>query len=665
MESIKVKIDELVEKINRHNRAYYEKDNPEISDYEYDEMMKALQALEQEYPQLMNKNSPTQRVGGAPLDVFEKVNHVEQMLSLDNAYDVLDLMNFEKRLKKELKESIEYVVEYKMDGLSLAVEYANGELQQAATRGDGLVGENVTLNAKTIKSMPVSIDAYENILVRGEVFMYKKAFTQLNQVQEAQGKPLFANPRNAAAGSLRQLDSKIAASRPLDFFAFDFILGAEAMGLSNQMQAFQKLETLGFSTPPLFHAHSMEKVIEYCEQMMLKRHELPYEIDGLVVKVNDFKQREKLGRTQKSPRWAIAYKFPAELAVTVIEDIQVQVGRTGVLTPLAILDPVTVAGSKISKATLHNQDYIDQKDIRIGDYVWIHKAGDVIPAVVKVDIGKRPLGAKAFHLPTTCPVCGSQAERKESEVALRCTNETCPAKLRRLLMHFVSRSAMNIEGLGPAVIDLILDKGWVETLPDLYELDRYREELIQQPGMGEKSVDKLLNAIQESLKSPLHRLITGLGIPLVGSKASQLIARKFKSIDAVMNAGEEELMSIEGVGSKMAAHVKAYFETEPVRLMVERFSALGMSCPAEDVTRKEDSFFTGKTVVITGKFEHYSRDEMKLKLEHLGAKVTGSVSPKTDYLIAGEKAGSKLEKAKSLGLRVLNEADFMDKIDKA
>lgn len=665
MEEIKKKIEALRATIRKHSALYYVLDQPEIEDFEYDALMRELMALEEAYPAYDDPNSPTHKVGGAVLSAFEKVDHEVEMLSLDNAYNAEDLMAFDRRVRKELGEAPRYVVEYKIDGLTVGLTYTEGVLSLGATRGDGVTGENVTENVKTIRTLPVGLSEKASFLVRGEVFMQKKGFAKLNEAQTLAGKEPFANPRNAAAGSLRQLDSKIAASRPLDIFVFDVLRGAESLGIHGQSAAFEKLGALGFKTAPMACFDDMEAVYAYCEKMVDERDGLSFEIDGLVVKVDDFAQREKLGTTQKSPRWAIAYKFPAQLALTKIEDIKAQVGRTGVITPLAVLEPVKLAGSTIGKATLHNQDYIDIKDIRIGDYVYIQKAGDVIPAVVKVALDKRPEDAEPYRLPERCPVCESPTVRKEGEAALRCVNDVCPAKIQRLLTHFVSRSAMNIDGVGEAVVETLIEHGYVETISDLYRLEAHREALMTLDGYGEKSVEKMLESIEKSKANPIHKLLSGLGIPLIGEKAAKTLAQNFHSVKALAAADVEALTAIDEIGEKMAQSIIHYFELEQTREMLADFEALGMRLE-EDVP--EDSgevpVLEGLTFVITGTLENYSRDEMKARIEALGGKATGSVSKKTSYVIAGEKAGSKAEKAAALGVPVLSEAEFEEFITK-
>lgn len=655
--AIEDKIKKLRNEIEKHNQAYYGLDAPQITDAEYDVLMNELKALEATYPEFDDLSSPTHRVGGVVLSAFKKVKHSEPMLSLDNAFNADDLRRFDLRLKKELKVPFSYVVEYKIDGLSLAIHYEGGFFKLAATRGDGETGEDVSENVKTIYTAPLKVPVTTAFQVRGEVYISKANFIKMNAEQSLQGKTAFANPRNAAAGSLRQLDSKIAASRPLDLFVFDLIQGSDVLGVDTQKSTFDKLNALGFKTAPMAAFDNIEEVIAYCDALIEKRHDLSFEIDGLVIKVNEFDARKALGTTSKSPRWAIAYKFPAEMALTQVKDILVQVGRTGVVTPLAILEPVQVAGSLIGKATLHNQDYISEKDIRIGDFVWIQKAGDVIPAVVKVDMTQRPIDAPPYMLPKTCPACGSETVRNPGEAALRCLNSQCPAKIKRLLTHFVSRSAMNIDGVGEAVIEMLIEKGYVESLPDLYALQPYAEEMSALKGFGEKSIQKMLEAIEKSKDNDLYRLISGLGIPLIGEKAAKTLAKVFGNIEALMAADLERLTSIDEIGEKMALSIVSYFAMPATIEMVGLFKDRGLHMSSE-LEAVSSGAFTGMTFVVTGTLNKYTRDEIKSLIEANGGKVSGSVSKKTDYVVAGEKAGSKEEKAKELGVPILSEDDF-------
>ena len=654
---IQNRILKLRESIDQLNKAYYAYDRPIVTDYEYDAMMNELKALESSYPEYDDPNSPTRRVGGAVLDIFQKVVHTNPLLSLDNAYDGADLMAFDNRVRKELDDSVTYTVEYKIDGLTVALLYEDGKLVRGATRGDGVTGEDVTENVRTIRSLPLTIDYKERLEVRGEVFLTKERFVTLNDTQNLLGKAPFANPRNAAAGSLRQLDSKIAASRGLDVFVFDILGGAEAMTITTQEQAFSVLGSWGFNTANLERFETMEAIISYTEKMAEIRHGLPYEIDGLVIKVNALNQRMQLGNTAKSPRWAIAYKFPAELASTVIQDIQVQVGRTGVITPLAVFAPVLVAGSTISKATLHNQDYIDEKDIRVGDTVYVQKAGDVIPAVVSVDLVKRPEGTVRFELPSSCPICGTETVRRPGEAALRCVNDNCPAKLKRLLMHFVSRTAMNIDGFGEALVEQFIDKGLIESIADIYTLHEHREMLKSLDGFGEKSVAKLLEAIELSKNNDYYRLIVGLGIPLIGEKAAKTLAKHFPDMSLLMEATFEALVSIDEIGEKMATSLLQYFSQNDAIRMLEKLKDYGVRMTTSQTVEREGKL-QGMTIVVTGTLVKYSRDGIKEVIEKNGGKAAGSVSSKTSFVVVGENAGSKAEKAAQLGVKILSEDEF-------
>ncbi len=655
---------ELKAVINRHSHAYYVLDRPSVTDAEYDALMNELIQLENEFPELSDPNSPTRRVGGAVLEIFNKVTHTAPLLSLDNAYNAEDLRAFDARVKKDLDETPEYTVEYKIDGLTVACLYENGQFVRGATRGDGTTGEEVTENVRTIKALPLSLQIPINLEVRGEVFLPKASFLKLNEQQALLGKEAFANPRNAAAGSLRQLDSRIAANRKLDVFIFDMITGVEALDISSQTEAFEKLTQLGFKTAPIKRFDSIDDVIDYTEDMVSRRHDLPFEIDGLVIKVNNLRMRSKLGFTAKSPRGAIAYKFPAELAKTVIREIQVQVGRTGVITPLAVFDPVVVAGSTISKATLHNQDYIDEKDIRVGDTVLVQKAGDVIPAVVRVVLEDRPDNTQRFHLPDQCPVCEGPTLRQPGEAALRCINDSCPAKLQRLLMHFVSRTAMNIDGFGEAIVENFIDKGFIESISDIYRLKEVQEELKTVEGFGDKSINKLLESIENSKSNDYYRLISGLGIPLIGEKAAKTLAKHFISIDELMTADVEALTQIDEIGDKMALSLIHYFGRSDNRKLIEDLRSLGVNLTSKLISNV-DGVFAGKTLVVTGTLVKYSRDEIKSLIEQNGGKAAGSVSAKTDYVVVGENAGSKADKARSLGITIIDEAEFEAMLNQA
>lgn len=651
------RVDGLRKEINKHSRAYHEFDKPMIADFEYDALMNELKELELEFPELDDPNSPTKRVGGEVLSIFKKVTHTIPLLSLDNAYNAEELKAFDTRIRKELGEAPEYTVEYKIDGLTVALQYQLGKLTRGATRGDGITGEEVTHNVRTIKALPLVIDEPLDIEVRGEVFISKDNFLKLNEQQALLGKESFANPRNVAAGSLRQLDSKVASSRNLDVFIFDLISGVDSLNVTCQSEAFSKLNELGFKTASIEKFSKVDEIIAFTEKMVSVRHSLPYDIDGLVIKVNNFAQREALGYTAKSPRWAIAYKFPAELAKTVIREIQVQVGRTGVITPLAVFDPVVVAGSTISKATLHNQDYINEKDIRIGDTVLVQKAGDVIPAVVRVVLESRPENTENFVLPLKCPICETPTIRVDGEAALRCVNPVCPAKIQRLLMHFVSRTAMNIDGFGEALVEAFVEKGLIETIPDIYSLHEHTDELMSLEGFGEKSVKKLLDAIEESKSNDYYRLIVGLGIPLIGEKAAKTLAKHFPNMTLLRAANVEMLTAIDEIGEKMAKSLVNYFQNSESEVLIDRLTASGVNMTSSLVLA-DNGIFSGKTLVVTGTLVKYTRDEIKALIESNGGKAAGSVSAKTSYVVVGENAGSKADKAKQLGIVILTEDDF-------
>lgn len=651
------KYNALIEEIEKHSHLYYNLDQPTISDQAYDQLMQNLIQMESENPSIKRADSPSQRVGGMPLSAFNQVNHNVRLLSLDNAYNEADLMDFERRAVQDLSRQPQYVVEYKIDGLSVALTYKKGVLVTGATRGDGSIGEDVTENLKTVKSIPLRLKEPVDLIVRGEVFLPKEGFLKLNEAQELLGLQAFANPRNAAAGSLRQLDSRITATRPLDIFVFDILEGD--LNITEHDQALARLKALGFKVSQTKTFSNMEEVVSYCMNAESERHALSFDIDGLVIKINEFSYRDQLGVKAKSPRWAIAYKFPAEEKETVIKDIIVQVGRTGVITPKAEFEPVTVAGSVVTYATLHNQDFINEKDIRIGDHVLIQKAGDVIPAVVSVLLDKRPEGAKPYCLPSTCPVCDGETARQEGEVALRCQNPECPAKTSRGISHFVSRPAMNIDGVGEAVIELLIREGFVADYSDLYSLKDHYDQLVGLERLGQKSVENMLLAIENSKSNDLGKLLSGLGIPLVGAKASETLAKHFGSLEALRMADRESLMAAEEIGQKMADSVMAFFENPENQAKLEKMIALGVNTLyLKEKPSEETQIFKGLTFVVTGTLAHYKRDEIKELIESLGGKVSGSVSKKTSYVVYGEEAGSKLEKAQTLGVNTLDEQAF-------
>ena len=657
---IKAKIENLRKEINYHDHSYHVLDSPEISDYKYDTLVKELMDLEEKHPEFITPDSPTQRVGGKPETKFPQVAHTVPLLSLDNSYNENDLLDFDKRIKKEVGETVEYVVEYKIDGLSVALKYENGSFVRGTTRGDGTVGEDITSNLRTIKSIPLRLQEETSIEVRGEAYIPKKKFAELNRRQEENEDTVFANPRNAAAGSLRQLDPKIAASRPLDISIFS-ILAISGAAIDRHSYALEYLKKLGFKTSSYEVCKDIGEVIELCNKWQEKRYDLPFEIDGLVIKVNDLSKREILGTRAKSPRWAIAFKFPAEEKETLVKGVIVQIGRTGAVTPTAILEPVTVAGSVVSRATLHNQDFIDMKDIRIGDTVVIHKAGDVIPEVVRVIKEKRNGEEQKYVLPSECPECKEKTVRLDGEVALRCINIACPAQLRRGIIHFVSRNAMNIDGLGEALVTMLLDKGFIKDPGDIYYLKDRREELVDLERMGEKSVENLLDAIERSKKNDLGRLVNALGIKLVGSKAATLVADTFGSMDKLIEASEEEITAIDEIGPKMAKSMVAFFNDEKNLKVIEKIKESGVNMESKKKLKTNVNLkLEGMTFVLTGTLPNYSRNEAKEIIESLGGKVTGSVSKKTTYVLAGENPGSKIDKANELGVNVITEEEFQD-----
>lgn len=652
--TIEERIKELKDKLNHHNYMYYVLDRPEISDYEYDMMMRELIKLEEEHPEFKTPDSPTQRVGGEPVKEFEPFTHVVVMQSLANAFSEGELRDFDRRVRSSVGDA-EYVVELKIDGLSVELIYENGIFTIGSTRGDGFVGENVTNNLKTIKSIPLRIKDNLNLIVRGEVFMPRASFEKLNEDRELNGESLFANPRNAAAGSLRQLNPKITAKRDLDIFVFN-LQRIEGVELKTHVEALEFLKEQGFKVSPhLKKCKNIDEVIEDINYIRTIRDSLPYDTDGAVVKVNDLEKREILGSTVKDPRWAIAFKYPAERQKTKVKDIIVQVGRTGALTPTAILEPVKIAGSIVSRATLHNEDYIKEKDIRIGDTVIIQKAGEIIPEVVSVVKEDRKGDEKYFNMPDTCPECGATTVRLPGEAVTRCTGLNCPAKLKRGIIHFASKDAMDIDGLGPAVIGQLLDNHLIHNIADLYYL-KY-DDLIKLDRMGDKSVKNLLNAIEESKGRDLDRVIFGLGIDLIGSKAASILANHFKTMDSLEEASFDELTNIEEVGHKMADSIIAFFKEKQNKEILDKLKEAGVNM-VKKKSENTSNIFDGLTFVLTGTLSNYTRDEAKKLIEERGGKVTGSVSKKTNYVVAGTDPGSKLSKAQQLGVKVIDEEEF-------
>lgn len=658
------RVKELHNLLNQYGYEYYVLDNPSVPDAEYDALLNELIRLEEQFPSLRTNDSPSQRIGGEILDMFSKVQHQKPMLSLGNAFNEADLRDFDRKVRAAIGEDFSYVCELKIDGLAVSLRYENGLFEQGATRGDGTTGEDITANLKTIRSIPLRLNQPVSLEVRGEAFMPKKSFEALNKIKDENGEDPFANPRNAAAGSLRQLDPRIAASRNLDIFLYA-IGDVGQTGVQSHSEGLDLLDTLGFKTnKERKKCQTIEDVLQYIEGWQEKRPHLPYEIDGIVIKVDGLAQQEQLGTTAKSPRWAIAYKFPAEEVMTKLLAIELNVGRTGVVTPTAVLEPVKVAGTTVKRASLHNEDLIREKDIRLGDMVVVKKAGDIIPEVVNVLVEKRTGEEEEFLMPTHCPECNSELVRLEEEVALRCINPKCPAQIREGLIHFVSRNAMNIDGLGERVVSQLFSEKLIEDVADLYTLDY--EQLIQLERMGEKSVNNLLQAIEASKQNSLERLLFGLGIRHVGAKAAKTIAMEFKHMDQLVKASKEELTAINEIGEKMADSIVTFFEQEEVLELINELKTYGVNMeytgPLPVTTEDADSVFAGKTIVLTGKLEQLSRNEAKEQIELLGGKITGSVSKKTDLVIAGNDAGSKLTKAEQLGLEVWDEEKLMEEL---
>lgn len=660
MENAKLRIEELTKLLTYHSHQYYVLDNPEISDYEYDMLLRELKNLEEEYPQFRDPASPTTRVIGNVADGFSSVTHVVPMQSLNDAFSKEEVLDFDKRVRDAVGD-VEYVTEYKIDGLSVSLEYENGLFTRGSTRGDGLVGEDVTENLKTINSIPLRLTRPVPYLeVRGEVFMSRATFDKLNTDRESKGQALFANPRNAAAGSLRQLDSSIARERNLDIFIFN-IQRAEGLDFSTHHEGLALLNELGFKTVQQNKVFkNIEDAFRQVEIIGTERDELPFDIDGAVIKVNDLTLREELGSTAKCPRWAVAYKYPPETKKTKLLDIFIQVGRTGKITPNALLEPVRVAGSVISKTTLHNIDFIRERDIKIGDSVYVRKAGDIIPEIVGIEPKDRTGAEKEFCMPEVCPECGAPVVRVEGEAAHRCTGDSCPAQLLRRLMHYVSRDAMDVEGLGPALLEKFLDEGFIKSPADLYTLEK--EKIAALDKMGEKSAENLLAAIEESKTRDLYRFLYALGINLNGLKSSKTICKRFTTMDALMSATFEELVEIPDIGEKTAQNIVDYFSLDENRQLILRLIELGVNDKAE-MTSAKSSELLGKKFVVTGKFNGLSRDEIVDIIEQNGGEAISSVSKKTDFLIVGENAGSKLAKAESLGIKTLTLEEFMNMIN--
>ena len=654
---MKQRINSLVQQLNDANYRYYVLDDPTMLDFEYDRLLRELENLEADYPQYAREDSPTKRVGGQALSKFEKVTHQVPLMSLQDVFSLEELDDFLQKIKAS-ESDVTFTVEPKVDGLSVALEYVDGRFVRGATRGDGVVGEDVTENLKTILSIPMTIpNAPAKLIVRGEVFMPKVSFEKLNAKQEEEGKPLFANPRNAAAGSLRQLDPKIAAKRGLDILIFNVQL-AEGVDFESHSQWLEYLKKLQFKVVPWAVLDNVSQINEEVLRINEERHLLSCDIDGAVIKVNDLALRQRLGETAKFPRWAAAYKYPPEIKPTIVEDIVVQVGRTGVLTPKAVVKPVRLAGTTVTNATLHNQDFITQRDIRIGDTVRIRKAGEIIPEILDVDMSKRPGNTQPYCLPAACPVCGAPTKQDEDGAFLRCTGVECPAQLARNIAHFVSRDAMDIEGLGASIVEILIAKGLIKSPADIYYLTLDQLKSLWQK--GQIAATKLLNAIENSKQQDVSRLIYALGIRQVGTKMGKVLASHFGNLDALMNASEEELTGISDVGHITAGFIADWFRQPQSQHMIERLRQAGVNFESTRVL--QDDRFAGMTFVLTGALSKFTRDEATEKIELFGGKASGSVSKKTTYVVVGENAGSKEKKARELGVTILSEDDFLNMI---
>lgn len=656
-EEAKVKAAQLTKELNYHNDRYYNHDDPVISDYEYDAMLRDLENLEAEFPQLVSPTSPTQRVGGNRGEKFSPVTHTVPMESLHDSFSADEIRDFDRKVREVVSDPV-YVVEPKFDGLSVSCEYRNGIFSRGSTRGDGVVGEDVTENLMTIKSLPKRLENAPAFLeVRGEVYMSVETFERIVSEQENNGEKPFKNPRNAAAGSLRQKDARITARRNLDIFVFN-IQAVEGETFTNHSQTLDYLTEMGFPTATYYTCETVDEVLEEIERIDTHRGDLPCDIDGAVVKVNRLSDRALLGSTAKFPRWAEAYKYPPEEKETELLDIEINVGRTGALTPVGIFNPVLLAGTTVSRATLHNEDFIAERDIHIGDTVLIRKAGEIIPEVLSVS--KHAKNGIPFAFPEFCPSCGSKIIREEGEAAVRCTNTDCPAQLLRHLIHFVSRDAMDIDGMGPAVLEQLLNQGMIKSFSDLYRLEL--EPLSQLDRMGIKSAQNLIDAVEKSKSAEIYRLVYALGIRHIGEKAAKLLCEHFLSIDALFTASVEEISAIDGYGAIMAESVADYFSLDATRALIDELRSLGVEMKPLQAKKKE-GVFLGKTFVLTGTLPTMSRKEASVLIEQNGGKTSSSVSKKTDYVLAGEEAGSKLTKAQSLGITIISEADLLNMIE--
>lgn len=661
MQGVKKRVEKLHDLLNQYSYEYYVQDNPSVPDSEYDKLLHELIEIEEKYPEFKSTDSPTVRVGGEAQSSFEKVNHDTPMLSLGNAFNEEDLRKFDQRIRDSIGE-VEYMCELKIDGLAVSLKYENGRFVQGLTRGDGTTGEDITENLRTIHAIPLKIKEPLNFEVRGEAYMPRRSFIHLNNEKEQNGEQPFANPRNAAAGSLRQLDSKLAAKRKLSVFLYS-VNDLTEFNATTQSEALEELDQLGFKTnQERERVSDIEGVLNYIEKWTSKRGSLSYDIDGIVIKVNDLSQQEEMGYTQKSPRWAIAYKFPAEEVITKLLDIELSIGRTGVVTPTAILEPVKVAGTTVSRASLHNEDLIHERDIRIGDSVVIKKAGDIIPEVVKSILDRRPNESEIYHMPTHCPSCGHELVRIEGEVALRCINPKCQAQLIEGLIHFVSRQAMNIDGLGTKIIHQLYENQLIKDVADIFYLKE--EDLLPLERMGKKKVDNLLLAIEKSKEQSLEHLLFGLGIRHLGVKASQVLAERYETMDQLFKVTESELIEIQDIGDKLAQSVVTYLENSDIRSLIEKLSNKNVNMSYKGIKTTEiegHPDFSGKTIVLTGKLEQMTRNEASEWLKMQGAKVTNSVTKSTDIVIAGADAGSKLAKAEKYGTEIWTEAAFIEK----
>lgn len=658
---MKARIDELVEILNEANYNYHVLDQPTISDQEFDKLLRELFILEEKYPEYIREDSPTHRVGGTVLEEFQKVTHAIPMMSLGNVFNEEEIRLFDQRIRKE-NITPQYVCELKIDGLSVSLHYEKGKLITAATRGDGTVGEDITANAKTIKTIPLTIKQPIDIEVRGEIYMSKETLKKINKEREQKGQPLLQNCRNAAAGSIRQLDSKIAASRQLDCWIYH-LPNPEDYGIKTHWEALKFMKELGFKTNPNnLLVTDVEGILSYISAKSEERSHLPYDIDGVVIKVNNIDEQKQLGFTAHHPKWATAYKFPAEEVLTKLTDIIFTVGRTGKITPNAVLEPVIVAGSTISRATLHNEDYVIAKELKIGDIVSIHKAGDVIPEIGEVKKERRTGKEKEFEMIKTCPMCGEFIYKKEGQVDYYCINPLCPARHIEELCHFVSRKAMNIDGLGERIIEDFYNLKYIEKIPDIYKLARYHDELTELEGYGQKSVDNLLEAIENSKKNSLERLLFGLGIPNVGEKTSKLLATHYQTLDHLMAASQEELNTIPDIGEIIAKSITDFFSEEKNIRIIEELKELGLNMIYTGPKVEINDNFYNKTFVVTGTLKKYTRQEIEATIESLGGKCSSSVSKKTSAVIAGENAGSKYDKAQSLGIPIWTEEELEEKL---